>query len=328
MEELFQRLLSGQAPLLVDLPTGSGKTDLAVIWLIALAYYGLNQSAQPVPRRLVWVVNRKVLVGQIYRLAQEMLTLISNADEIRNGLLALSPANSNQEPLNIVQLRGQVVADREWSFSPACPALIIGTVDQLGSRLLFQGYGLGKRERPMQAGLFGVDAWVCVDEAHLVPAFILTMRQLKSRITAGMAAECPAALQDLFSKLPWYFTELSATPGLPAPAEADQLTLSKADEDHPVLAMRIAAGNSKRIAQVDCSDAELVEKMAAQALSIQHQQQRVAIYVRKPDTARKIKTLIEKGLPGTHPRYHWSDAGRRARGTQRQLRFQSSQHGI
>lgn len=59
MERLFAEIVNGKPPSLVDLPTGTGKTELVVIWLLALAWYGRNQAQhEAVPRRLVWVVNR------------------------------------------------------------------------------------------------------------------------------------------------------------------------------------------------------------------------------------------------------------------------------
>ena len=301
MIELFARILDGCPPKMVDLPTGSGKTDLAVVWLIALACYGANRfNTKPVPRRLVWVVNRKVLVGQIYRLAKELQEMIRNsatADPVKKGLAELCADMETDEPFKIVQLRGQVINDREWSFSPSCPALIIGTVDQIGSRLLFQGYGLGKRERPMQAGLFGVDAWVCVDEAHLVPAFILTMRQLRAKIANPPVA--PFNLSNLFGELPWYFTELSATPGLPAPSEKESLKITPADESNVLLAMRITAGKAKRVILRNSDEKEIVSKIVAAALELKDERKRVAIYVYTPKMANDISKAIEKALPKT-----------------------------
>jgi CRISPR-associated endonuclease/helicase Cas3 len=300
MNDLYSRILNGTPPRMVDLPTGSGKTDLAVVWLIALAYYGANRSnTNPVPRRLIWVVNRKVLVGQIYRLAEMLQNEIGKnpaAESIKKGLAGLSTPADADEPLRIVQLRGQVIDDREWSFNPACPTLVIGTVDQIGSRLLFQGYGLGKRERPMHAGLFGVDAWICVDEAHLVPAFVLTMRQLRHQIAKQPNADCPAALRDLFSTLPWYFTELSATPGLPAPVESEILALSKDDETDAILMKRIAAGRSKRVVHRNCDEKNIISKIVERALDLQNEQKRVAIYIFRPGDARKIDNAITKAL--------------------------------
>ncbi len=41
----------------------------------------------------------------------------------------------------------------------------------IGSRLLFSGYGVGMKGRPLHAGFLGQDALLIHDEAHLEPAF-------------------------------------------------------------------------------------------------------------------------------------------------------------
>src|SRR5262249_50248892 len=68
-------------------------------------------------------------------------------------------------------LRGQLADNRAWLEDPSSPAIIVGTVDMIGSRLLFQGYGVSPRMRPVYAALLGVDALAVLDEAHLVPPF-------------------------------------------------------------------------------------------------------------------------------------------------------------
>ena len=185
MGRMFEHVIEGSYPRLVDLPTGAGKTELAIIWLLALAWYGKNRClCKPVPRRLVWIVNRRVLVQQVFAIADALRKRLLEDDSpdleaVREGLRALS--DGSRGFFNVVELRGQILADRDWAIQPTVPQLIIGTVDQIGSRLLFQGYGLGKWGRPQQAGLLGVDSWIAVDEAHLVPAFVLTLRQLRER---------------------------------------------------------------------------------------------------------------------------------------------------
>lgn len=311
MERLFTRIVQGKPPTLVDLPTGAGKTDLAVVWLIALAYYGLHRTTcAPVPRRLIWVVNRKVLVGQIFRLAKDIsatLERTTETAEIASGLRTLGSARSEGDLLTIIQLRGQVIDDRNWSLGPENPALIIGTVDQIGSRLLFQGYGLGKRDRPMQAGLLGVDAWVCVDEAHLVPAFVVTMRGLSQTINTPPTS-VPTCLARVFDALPWYFTELSATPGLPQPSNDLTLALEPDDTTNNLLAMRIGAANAKRIVfeEEPCAEKEIPDRIAMAALAVADQRKRVAIYVRTPAQANAIRKAIENGLPKSSAGSHSS----------------------
>src|SRR5262249_21972179 len=44
-------------------------------------------------------------------------------------------------------LRGQFADNREWSADPARPAVNVGTVDMIGSRLLFSGYGIGFKSK-------------------------------------------------------------------------------------------------------------------------------------------------------------------------------------
>src|SRR5688500_7654049 len=48
----------GKRPDACALPTGLGKTPVIAVWLIALA------NGKPVPRRLVYVVNRRTVVDQ------------------------------------------------------------------------------------------------------------------------------------------------------------------------------------------------------------------------------------------------------------------------
>lgn len=221
MRRMFSEIIDERPPALVDLPTGSGKTDLVVIWLLALAWHGQNRgAAKPIPRRLLWVVNRRVLVQQVFRIADELKKKLEDPtcpdlNNVRAGLCDLS--GNDDEPFRVVELRGQIVADRDWAIRPATPQLIVGTVDQIGSRLLFQGYGLGKWGRPQQAGLLGVDAWVAIDEAHLVPAFVITLRQLRERCATPFESSVDPIAR-LFSNLPFWLTELSATPGLPPPS--------------------------------------------------------------------------------------------------------------
>ena len=58
-EALFARFAAGDPPPACNLPTGLGKTSVIPIWLIALATNPAN-----VPRRLVYVVNRRTVVDQ------------------------------------------------------------------------------------------------------------------------------------------------------------------------------------------------------------------------------------------------------------------------
>lgn len=159
---LYHRFLENRddnIPASCNLPTGLGKTSVIACWLIALAH-GAN-----VPRRLVYVVNRRTVVDQTTDEVEKYRTAIQEKQE----LSALK--SFLEEPLRISTLRGQFADNREWSADPSRPTVICGTVDMIGSRLLFSGYGVGWKSKPLHAGLLGQDALLVHDEAHLEPAF-------------------------------------------------------------------------------------------------------------------------------------------------------------
>jgi CRISPR-associated endonuclease/helicase Cas3 len=127
------------------LPTGLGKTSVIAVWWIA---------REKMPRRLVYVVNRRTVVDQTTAEVEKLRSKLANGDR-----------------LAVSTLRGQFADNREWSADPSQPAVIIGTVDMIGSRLLFGGYGVGFKLKPLHAGFLGQDVLLVHDEAHLEPAF-------------------------------------------------------------------------------------------------------------------------------------------------------------
>lgn len=157
----------GNLPGAVDVPTGLGKTSVMALWLIA------RTAGAAVPRRLVYVVDRRAVVDQATAVAEQLRESLKNESqpaliELRRQL---GSGQRNARPLAISTLRGQHIDNREWLENPSAPAIIIGTVDMVGSRLLFEGYGVSRKMRPYHAGLLGADALVVLDEAHLVPPF-------------------------------------------------------------------------------------------------------------------------------------------------------------
>ncbi len=64
--ELYRRLIDGNVPDLCDIPTGLGKTSVISIWILALArtFELQTQGTSVLPRRLVYVVNRRTVIDQ------------------------------------------------------------------------------------------------------------------------------------------------------------------------------------------------------------------------------------------------------------------------
>jgi len=156
---LLDEFRTGKVRNALDISTGLGKTSVIAIWLVARAL-----GAQ-LPRRMVYVVDRRAVVDQATEVAMGLRDLVEQMPELKERL------GLSSRPLPISTLRGQYVDNRKWLDDPAIPAIIVGTVDMIGSRILFQGYGVSRKMRPCHAGLLGTDTLAVVDEAHLIPAF-------------------------------------------------------------------------------------------------------------------------------------------------------------
>jgi CRISPR-associated endonuclease/helicase Cas3 len=163
---LFESLVAGQVPDLC-LPTGSGKTNAVVCWLLALAQ---NTS---LPCRLAYVVDRRSVVDQSTKVVEEIYAKIQADEELAKNL-------GLGDGLGISTLRGEYADNREWSLLPHRASVIVGTVDMVGSRLLFSGYGDGPYYRALHAGLLGNNTLVVFDECHLVPAFENLLRNVEA----------------------------------------------------------------------------------------------------------------------------------------------------
>lgn len=230
--ELLRRFLLGGLPPAVDVPTGLGKTAVMAIWLVARAL------GAPVPRRLVYVVDRRAVVDQATAVASTLRELVE-ADPALKHALGLG------RPLPISTLRGQFVDNREWLEDPSSPAIVLGTVDMVGSRLLFEGYGVSRKMRPYHAGLLGADILVVLDEAHLVPAFEDLLRQVERGADSFGPKE--ASLRALVP--PFKLLSLSATG---RQKDATTLTLSEEDRRNPIVKKRLTA--KKALSIVDLTN--------------------------------------------------------------------------
>lgn len=176
-ERLARQVLSDRRwPDALDLPTGSGKTSAVDIALYALAKAAHDGEYGLFPRRIILIVDRRILVDQAWRHGQRLLERLTGAADlvpIRDALAKLSP-----EPASSIRLRGACPTDPRWCRSPDQVQIIASTVDQIGSRLLLRGYGVTPRMRSVEAGLVGQDTLFLLDEAHLAGPFLDTLDHL------------------------------------------------------------------------------------------------------------------------------------------------------
>jgi CRISPR-associated endonuclease/helicase Cas3 len=183
---LFENFTKCEWPYQIDLPTGLGKTSVIALWLLALGR-ALEKGAEPLlqPRRLAYVVDRRVVVDQASEEAEAIVTRLEQAvdaesDELHSLAVRLRDAGCDGEVVALSALRGQRTLDTSWRTDPSRPSIIIGTVDMIGSRLLFSAYGrVGRWGRPYEAGLLAQDCLVVLDEAHLSQPFDDTLASLE-----------------------------------------------------------------------------------------------------------------------------------------------------
>ena len=291
-------------PEAIALPTAAGKTaciDIAVFALAAQAGRLAWGEVIAAPRRIFFVVDRRVIVDEAYDraeyLAQRLATatdgiLKSVADSLR--LIAHGETSGWQEevPVTVHTLRGASYRSESWARSPLQPAVIASTVDQLGSRLLFRAYGRGPGMWPVYAGLAANDSLVLLDEAHCARPFLQTLQAVRHFQAWGNA---PLGRR-------FHPVVLSATP----PAGLDDVFLDESeqprDPEHP-LGRRQLAHKPATLLKVDKATGKKAIDHLAKALAdtaetlAEGQGRAVVIFVNRVATARLVRDLLQKRHP-------------------------------
>ena len=228
-QRLVDRLAENDEwPEVLDLPTGTGKTAAmdAAVFHLALCADAPGKAAL----RIAFVVDRRLVVDDAFERANKIadtlcLALRDDAkvdDAVREVACRLRRlAGDGAPPLVARRLRGGAPLEHDWVRTPTQPTILCSTVDQVGSRLLFRGYGVSDRMKPVHAGLLGVNSLILLDEAHLSRPFEQTLGAVQRIGKAGVRMAI-----------------LSATPGARAKR---RLELSSADRSDPVLKKRLEA---------------------------------------------------------------------------------------
>jgi CRISPR-associated endonuclease/helicase Cas3 len=185
---------TGLWPDVIDVPTGLGKTSLIDIAVFVAAASGCGPGG-PGRRRVFFAIDRRIVVDEAFAHADVLARALAAArsdDSVLgrvarslDSLHAAEPADDGRPPLTVTRMRGGLTWAWRWLDRPDRPAVVVGTVDQLGSRVLFGGYGIGPRLRPIDAALSGVDSLLVVDEAHLAQPFVDTLHAAASTPMVG-----------------------------------------------------------------------------------------------------------------------------------------------
>lgn len=261
--------VKGVVPDAVDIPTGLGKTSVMAIWHLA------RKSGARLPRRLVYVVDRRAVVDQA--------TAVANKIKERSG----------DKALRVSTLRGQYIDNGEWLEDPTAPAIIVGTVDMIGSRILFSGYGVSRKMRPYHAGLLGADTLVVLDESHLVPPFEKLLDAIEAKKDLWPRTEPHRAVVPPFKLL-----SLSAT-GHERGAKVFRLDEKKKDLDDGVVKDRLGA--KKRLRIEPSNGVALAEALAEKAWALCGNGKdavRILVYSDSREVAEKTKKALEDRAKG------------------------------
>ena len=285
---LSQKVLEGKWPSVIALPTASGKTACIDIAVYALACQAeLPTRNRTAPRRIFFVVDRRVIVDEAFERAKLLTDKLCTEKSgiVRTVADRLRMLACGDEPLACFQLRGGIYRDDSWAKTPVQPTVIASTVDQIGSRLLFRGYGLRSGYMwPIHAGLAGNDSLILLDEAHCAIPFKETMEAISNY---RQWAEKPI-------ENPFSFVMMTATP----PGETDESQIlrdDKADWGHQVLGKRFKAAKPTSLivakkAKGDNAAVEFAEEAMKQALALvkQHGHWAVGIIVNRVAVAKMI----------------------------------------
>lgn len=238
--------------------------------------------------------------------------------------------------LHVSVLRGGMYRDGSWAEAPNQPTVCLSTVDQVGSRLLFRGYGVGPHQRAVHAGLVGNDALIVVDEAHLSRPFLGTLKAVEFYRSGGWA-DCPL-------RTPFQAVVMSATVGdgtrSVLETDADRVPgerrfeLRDEDKTPEHLGPRLTARKLARLEEVSGGDddeeanrREFAEKLAGLARELAGlaappaatgtarprkgasptetapEARVVGVVVNRVDTARRVFDLLHSSRPVEAPGY-------------------------
>lgn len=155
----WQRLVALDGlPDILAVPTGLGKTEVALAWA-----WRLLVDKQKEPLHLVFCLPMRSLVSQ-------------TSQRLKNYFEAIKVSNPEID-VTVHQLMGGAIDD-DWVVKPDKPWVLVGTQDQLLSRALNRGYSMNRFEWPIHFGLLNNDCRWLIDEVQLMGPGLWTTAQL------------------------------------------------------------------------------------------------------------------------------------------------------
>ncbi|MBI4540727.1 MAG: CRISPR-associated helicase Cas3' [Gemmatimonadetes bacterium] len=294
----FQRGFAEAAslPQLVRVPTGLGKTALAVVGWLWRRFGGNEERKAATPRRLVYCLPMRVLVEQTRDNAVLWLHnvgLLAGPVEFdehdgKRRVRSYAPDFSDPGKVAVHVLMGGEERD-DWDLHPERDAIIIGTQDMLLSRALNRGYAMTRSRWPMHFALLNSDVLWILDEVQLMGTGLATTAQLEAfRSLLGTGGTAQSIWMSATLDREWL-----RSADLDLGSLGDTLELDARDLALTDVAARYRA--PKRLAQAAASAAD--PDVLAQVVLDEHQHgTRTLVVVNTVDRARRLAAALRKRL--------------------------------
>jgi len=293
---LMKRVVEKGWPDLLDLPTASGKTACIDVAVFALALQShLDWQHRTTPRRVFFVVDRRIVVDEAAERARHIARALLRGERsiLRAVAARLQHLSRTDLPLATARLRGGVVPDDGWANIATQPAIITGTVDQVGSRLLFRSYGCSSLIAPIHAALVAHDSLIILDEAHCARPFRQTASAVCEYLDPRQWTTDHRAIAP-----PLRLMIMTATP--PPGVAKDPFPVSEAEReralDHPKLRERRDAEKPAKLELTKNKDFVRKAGEAIHSLLRDPNLRRIAVMVNRVQTARDIADSLNTSL--------------------------------
>ncbi|MBO0802479.1 MAG: CRISPR-associated helicase Cas3' [Nocardiopsaceae bacterium] len=263
------RIASDGLPDVVRAPTGTGKTGIILAWLWRRLYGDPDET----PRRLVYALPQRSLVEQVSGDAAKWLANLGLEDQVA---------------LHVV-MGGRKADLGEWREDMHKPAIVVGTVDSLVSKVLNRGYGIGRATFPIDFALTTNGAHWIIDEIQLCRESTTTLRQLAAFAERYKTAE-PFGLTCMSATVPKDLLQTVDNPDI------GTVTEIRLEERAGELATRLDAKRTVRRLGTDPGDYKAIAEAAREL----HRPQTLTLVVLNTiEAARSVYKAIKNAPAGT-----------------------------
>lgn len=266
-EELIR---SEKIPLIIEVPTGAGKTAAAVLSWVWRRFFAPEAVRQNTPTRLIYCLPMRVLVEQTVNCIKDWLQKLGIEDKVHLAML----------------MGGDV--DTSWVTSPEKEAVIVGTQDMLLSRALNRGYSSSIYRWAMEFGIINNDSLWVIDEVQLMGSGLRTTSQLQAfREMMGTTGSSATVWMSATFNKNW----LETVDYKIDPDNCHMIKLSPDDKNNSEIHKRIFA--SKILAPAESSmpkDPPAAKTLAAEILNHHVPQTRTIVIL---NTVRRAKELYQ-----------------------------------